>query len=64
MLILTCPTHKHHKRIYDIRSNDDDIYYCSHSEHERDATKNIWTARELEEAHKQAKEREDNADAQ
>lgn len=62
-LSLTCPTHKAHRRLWNIRSGKKEIYYCSHSEHDKDNSRSLWTAEQLLTAHEEAKKKEAEDDS-
>lgn len=61
-LSLTCPTHKHHRRIFNIRSGNRERYYCPHSDHMKDGSRSLWTAESLHAAHEEAKKKEEQHD--
>lgn len=61
-LSLTCPTHKHHRRIFNIRSGKTEKYYCPHSDHMKDGTRCLWTADALHAAHEEARRKEEDDD--
>jgi hypothetical protein len=61
-LSLTCPTHKHHRRLWNIRSGTREVYYCSHSEHDKDNSRSLWTAEALHAAHQEAQKKEEEND--
>ena len=57
-LSLTCPTHKEHRRLWNIRTDKTEIFYCSHSDHDKDGSRSLWKAEQLQAAHEEAKKKE------
>ena len=59
-LSLTCPTHKSHRRLWNIRTGKREVYYCSHSDHDKDGSRQLWTADALLAAHEEARRKEED----
>ena len=62
-LSLTCPTHKSHRRLWNIRTGKTEVYYCSHSDHDKDSSRSLWKAEQLLAAHEEAKKKEAEDDS-